>query len=49
MLIEAILRGEFQIHENGIPLKDPALLRPILERSVPPSLQRLTKAALLSA
>lgn len=46
-LIEAVVAGQFTINEHAMPLKDPNRLRPILERSLPPSLQRLRGNALL--
>jgi len=46
-LIQAVLDGQFTIQENALPVRDPERLRPILERSLPPSLQRLNRNALL--
>ena len=46
-LIQAVIDGEFTIQENALPVRDPERLRPILERSLPPSLQRLNRNALL--
>ncbi len=46
-LVTAVTQGTFAIHESGIPLRDPLVIRPILERSLAPSLQRLNRAGLL--
>jgi methyltransferase-like protein len=46
-LVEAVVAGKFAIQQNAIPMKDPAQIRPILERSLPPSLERLNRGALL--
>ncbi len=46
-LVDAVVDGSFAIQDNGLPLKDPTSVRPILERSLPPSLARLNRGALL--
>ena len=46
-LVAAVVEGAFAIQENGLPQKDPILVRPILERSLLPSLTRLNRGALL--
>ena len=46
-LVAEVIAGSFTVQENGLPLTDPARLRPLLQRSLPPSLQRLNRNALL--
>ena len=46
-LLKAVVAGEFHLNQNGVPLTDPAQIRPILERSLPPSLDRLNTGGLL--
>jgi methyltransferase-like protein/2-polyprenyl-3-methyl-5-hydroxy-6-metoxy-1,4-benzoquinol methylase len=48
-LIKAVRAGEFSIHQNLQPVTDPELLRPILTRSLAPSLRRLANSMLLVA
>ncbi len=45
----AILAGQFTIHQDNQPITDPSQIRPILRRSIPPSLQRLASFALLTS
>lgn len=46
-LVDAVSKGEFVIHQNGAPLKDPAVTGPILSRSLEPSLRRLAATLML--
>ncbi|MDB5351674.1 MAG: protein related to regulatory domain of methyltransferase [Planctomycetota bacterium] len=46
-LVNAVTEGAFAINENGLPVRDPIVVRPILERSLGPCLQRLNRAGLL--
>lgn len=46
-LLEAVLAGKFTIQQNGVPLKDAETIRPILERSLGPSLDRMIGGGLL--
>lgn len=46
-LASAVGRGEFPIHRDGKPIGDPAEIRAILDRSLPPSMQRIAGSALL--
>ncbi len=46
-LLKAVLAEKFTLNQNGLPLRDPAQIHPILERSLPPSLDRLNAGGLL--
>ena len=46
-LVAAVLEGKFALQEHGQPIKNPVILRPIIERSLPPALDRLNRGALL--
>jgi methyltransferase-like protein/2-polyprenyl-3-methyl-5-hydroxy-6-metoxy-1,4-benzoquinol methylase len=46
-LVKAVAEGQFTVNQNGIPLRDPATIRPIMEKSLPPSLNRLNVGGLL--
>ncbi len=46
-LMAAVLDGSFPLQRDGLPLTDTIEIRQILERSLPPSLQRMRSSVLL--
>ncbi|MBX6313914.1 MAG: class I SAM-dependent methyltransferase [Isosphaeraceae bacterium] len=48
-LVQAVVSGSFTIQQDGRPLRDEATIRPLLARSIEPSLNRLAHQALLLA
>ena len=46
-LVQSVVQGQFTIQQNGLPVKDSAIVRPLMQKSLEPSLQRLMRAGLL--
>jgi methyltransferase-like protein len=47
LLMGEIADGPFTLNRNGLPIRDPEVVRPILERSLGPALERLNRSGLL--